>query len=395
VGAVLCAPSDSDSWPRWPLPARVVALAALAAFQVGGTFGASEGQPDRRDADAGALLLALVAPVALVWARRRPVPVVWVVGAATLTYLLADYAYGPVLLGFVLAVGNAVVRGHRAAAWSTVAVLLVVHVGLGGVWRDEGWSWQLPLGVTAWTLVVLGGAELVRVRGERAGAARRAAAETAQRRANEERLRIAREVHDLVAHHMSLINVQAGVALHLVERRPEQAQPALLAIRDASKEALVELRSLVAVLREEGEVAPRTPVSMLDTLDDLVARTAHAGLTVDRTVAGDVRSLPAPVGLAAARIVQESITNVVRHSGARRAVVGLEYGPDTLAVQVDDDGTGGPVAVGAGRATDVDAGNGLRGMRERAVALGGTLTVGAAPGGGFRVRAVLPTGEQP
>jgi signal transduction histidine kinase len=233
---------------------------------------------------------------------------------------------------------------------------------------------------------VLVGGEIVRVRRERTQSARRARAETERRQADEERLRIARELHDVVAHHMSLINVQAGVALHLVDRRPEQVQTALLAIKDASKEALGELRALVSVLRDEKEAVPRAPASMIDSLDDMIARTAHAGLTVRKVVDGDVRRLPAAVELAAFRIVQEAITNVVRHSGANSAEVRLHYGADVLSVRVDDTGSAGD------RVASLEPGSGLRGMRERAAALGGTMSVGAAPSGGVRVEAQLPVG---
>jgi signal transduction histidine kinase len=238
--------------------------------------------------------------------------------------------------------------------------------------------------VGAWALVILGAGEILRVRRERTVAAWHARAETERRQANEERLLIARELHDTVAHHMSLINVQAGVALHLVDRRPEQAQTALAVIKDASKEALTELRALVGVLRDETEAAPRTPAHMLGSLDDLVARSSHAGLTVRKRVDGDVRPLPAAVELAAFRIVQEAITNVVRHSGARSADIALNYGADVLTVQVADDGTGGP------RAGSLAEGSGIRGMRERAAALRGTLTLSAAPSGGLRLVATLP-----
>jgi signal transduction histidine kinase len=185
---------------------------------------------------------------------------------------------------------------------------------------------------------------------------------------------------------MSLINVQAGVALHLVDRRPEQAQTALVAIKDASKEALVELRALVGVLRDETEAAPRAPASTLASLDSLVERSGHAGLTVRKTVEGDVRPLPAATELAAFRIIQEAITNVVRHSGARHADIRLGYGADVLSVEVADDGTGGP------RIGSLEEGSGIRGMRERATALGGTLTMDASPSGGTSVSVTLPLG---
>ena len=176
--------------------------------------------------------------------------------------------------------------------------------------------------------------------------------------------------------------MQAGVALHIVDRHPEQAQTALTAIKDASKEALVELRSLVGVLRDAGDSAPRTPSGRLASLDDLVERSAHAGLTVRKTERGDVRPLPAAVELAALRIVQEATTNVVRHSGASSATITLQYDADALAVTVQDSGRGLSQA-------SVN-GTGIVGMRERAEALGGSLEVGPGDAGGVRVHAVLP-----
>lgn len=364
----------------------IVGPILLAVFQLVGTVGATQRQTDRRGLDAIAIVLVLAGPAALLWLRRFPVPVLWFVSAVMLGYLLAGYAYGPVALSWAVAVFAAVVLGHRAAAWLAVGSPYVAHFALRGVFRDEQWSWGQFLAVGAWVLLVLIAGEIVRVRRERAQTARRARAETARREANEERLRIARELHDVVAHHMSLINVQAGVALHLVDRRPEQAQTALKAIKEASKEALVELRSLVGVLREETDAAPRAPAAMLDSLDELVERTAHAGLILEKTVDGDVRRLPAAVELAAFRIVQEAITNVVRHSGARHANVHLAYGADMLSIRIDDDGNS---------THPPDPGSGLRGMSERAAALGGTLIVGASPAGGVRVEVELPIGGQP
>ena len=190
---------------------------------------------------------------------------------------------------------------------------------------------------------------------------------------------------------MSLINVQAGVALHLVDRRPEQAQTALMAIKDASKEALVELRALVGVLRDETEAAPRvTGVDARLARRPGRAQRATPASPCARSSRATYGRLPASVELAAFRIVQEAITNVVRHSGARHADVRLDYGADVLSVRIDDDGSGA-----AARAASLEPGSGLRGMRERAVALGGTLTVGAAPAGGVRVEAVLPLRWRP
>jgi signal transduction histidine kinase len=362
----------------------VIGPLALAGFQVAGTVGASHRQAGARALDVGAILLALAGPGALLWVRQRPVAVLWAVAAITLAYLLRGYAYGPVVISLAVSVVTAIVLGHRLAAWAAVGLVYAGHFALRGSVRDEPWSWGEFFAVGAWALLVLAAGEVVRVRRERSQSARRVRAETLRRQQNEERLLIARELHDVVAHHMSLINVQAGVALHLVDRRPEQAQTALRAIKEASKEALVELRALVGVLRDETEAAPRAPASMLDSLDSVIERSGHAGLTVRKVVEGEVRRLPAAVELAAFRIVQEAITNVVRHSGARTADVRLGYGPDMLTVRVDDDGTAGA------RAQALEPGSGLRGMRERATALGGTLAIGAAPAGGVRVEAGLP-----
>ncbi|MBA3719282.1 MAG: sensor histidine kinase [Nocardioidaceae bacterium] len=378
---------DDHSRGRWSLPG-VLGPLALAAFQLAGTFGASREQPERRAVDLVAVLLVLAGPAALLWVRQRPDLVAGFVSGVTLSYLLAGYAYGPVFLSLAVALFVAVLLGHRRAAWLSAAAVYVGHFALRGPLRDESWSWGPPLAVGAWVLLVLAAGEVGRVRRERALDARRARAETERRQANEERLRIARELHDVVAHHMSLINVQAGVALHLVDRKPEQARTALAAIKGASKEALVELRSLVGVLRDETEAAPRSPVSMLESLDDLADRSAHAGLSVRRVVTGTDRPLPAAVQLAAFRIIQEAITNVVRHSGARNAVVRLDYGDAVLTVQVDDDGSGGASA------HDLEPGSGLRGMHERAAALGGTLEVLPATSGGLRVEAELPIGRE-
>jgi signal transduction histidine kinase len=212
--------------------------------------------------------------------------------------------------------------------------------------------------------------------------AERTRAEEDRRRAGEERMRIARELHDVLAHNISLINVQAGVALHLMDEQPGQSRSALEAIKQASNDALHELRSVLDILRQGGD-APRSPTSGLDSLDGLVANAAAAGLEVRIRVEGTPRALPAGVDLAAFRIVQEALTNVTRHAGPATATVLVAYGDDGLTVQVDDDGKG--VGSAGGR-----SGNGIRGMRERAAALGGELFTGPRAGGGFRVSAHLP-----
>jgi signal transduction histidine kinase len=241
------------------------------------------------------------------------------------------------------------------------------------------------LSVLAWVLVVLFAGEVSRYHraylGEskrRADEAERTREEEFRRRATEERLRIARELHDVLAHKISLINVQAGAALH--RRQPDQAYAALGAIKDASKETLRELRATLGVLRQVDEAQPLSPAPSLDHLDTLITQTNDAGLPVRLTVSGDRADLPAPVDLAAYRIVQEALTNAVRHAGPATATVLVRYNPDHVIVEVGDDGA----------AAEASDGNGIRGMRERAATLGGTLAAGPRPGGGFLVRASLP-----
>ncbi|WP_052745803.1 sensor histidine kinase [Allosalinactinospora lopnorensis] len=242
----------------------------------------------------------------------------------------------------------------------------------------------------AWLIVVLAAGEIARSRRaylheyeQRAVEAERSREETARRRATEERLRIARELHDVIAHNISLINVQAGAAAH--RRDPEQAYETLASIGQASKETLRELRSTLGVLRrvDEKDAAPVAPVPSLARLDDLAAQVTRAGLPVSVDTEGDHAPLPSAVDLAAYRIIQEALTNAVRHAGATGAMVSLRYTCGTVAVQIDDDGDGVP-------GTAVSAGEGLRGMRERATSVGGDVTAEPRPEGGFRVRAVLP-----
>jgi signal transduction histidine kinase len=238
----------------------------------------------------------------------------------------------------------------------------------------------------AWLLVIAGTAEIVRFRRERSEETARTREEEALRRATEERLRIARELHDVLAHNISMINVQAGVALHLLDERPEQARPALTAIKQASKDALTELRSVLGVLRRVDDDGSRDPAPTLARVDDLISRAGATGLEVRKRVEGDVRPLPAPVDVAAFRIVQEALTNIVRHAGASAATVTVTYDDDAVTVQVDDDGRGSETA-------SLGSGSGIVGMRERAESVGGMLEAGPETEGGFRVRARLPLEE--
>ena len=215
---------------------------------------------------------------------------------------------------------------------------------------------------------------------QRADEAERTRDEAARRKAVEERLRIARELHDSLTHSISVIQVHAGVAVHLARKRGEDVPPALLAIQEASSDAARELRATLSVLRSEDDGDD----SGLGQLPGLVARARTAGLPVTVTVAGAERALPSEVDQAAYRIVQEALTNVTRHAGQACTTVRLWYGPDALTVQVDDEGDGTQERLPEA------SGLGLIGMRERVGALGGLLHAGPRPDGGFQVRAELP-----
>ena len=358
----------------------------LAVFGVVGSYFASQQhQPFRRPIDVGAGILVAAAALALIWRRRWPVVVLGFVYATTLVYFAIGYPDGPIWFPLIIVYFTAAVRGHRLAAVLAAAAGFLVFPRLDYLLREgPGPSLIASLALAAWLLVILGAAEIVRTRRERVEEAMRMHEEEALRRRGEERLRIARELHDALGHHLSLISVQSGVALHLNETLPEQARASLTAIRDASKEALAELRSVLDILRRDGEAAPRFPGSTLARIDDLVAQAASAGLEVQTETEGNVRPLPYGVEAAAFRIVQEALTNVTKHAGRATAIVRIAFGDDDLRVSVEDDGRGptAPAPDGGGK--------GIVGMRERVTALGGELETGPRPGGGFLVRARLP-----
>jgi signal transduction histidine kinase len=316
------------------------------------------------------------------------VPVLAVSLAATVAYALLDYPAGPVFLAVVVALFVAVGAGHSRASWTLAGLAYAAYVAgdrsLGHAIAVAAWLLVLLVFAEARRVQLAHFAEMARVRREQA----RTRAEQERRQASEERLRIARELHDVLGHHLSLIRVQAGVGLHLMDAQPEQARAALTTIKSASDEALAEVRSVLGILRTEQDHAPRTPTPGLDRVADLAA---DAGFEVRTETSGVPRPLPAAVDRAAYRIVQEALTNVRRHAGAgATATVSIGYGPREMTVQVDDDGRGG-----GGAGIELGDGTGIAGMRERAAALGGDLTAGPRAGGGFRVRATLPLPAAP
>ncbi|MFJ6104194.1 sensor histidine kinase [Streptomyces sp. NPDC092359] len=381
-------------WDRWDrartggwLPWRSTVVIALAA--VAGSGFAAHGQTDREALDTFGRALLLLGAAPLLFRHRWPVPVVFGVVAVTLGYLAAGYPYGPVFALVAVACFAAVVHGHRTAAAWALGLLWAGHLFLAHwLYRwlpptgDGPAPWGQELPAAAFAVAVLAASEAVRVRREQGAQLRAGRAAAERRRADEERLRIARELHDVLAHSISVINVQAGVGLALLDSDPEQARSALTTIKAASKEALGEVRQVLDTLRAPG-AAPRAPAPGLDRLPELVEQAAAAGLTVTVETGGSAGPLPPGADLAAFRIVQEALTNVVRHSGSRTARVRIAHGSGGLALTVDDDGPATGTEAGG-------SGNGLAGMRERAAALGGTVEAGARPDGGFRVHAVLP-----
>jgi signal transduction histidine kinase len=355
---------------------RWLADAALAVLAIGVDLAvvlASRGHHGNGTSrvDPFGIILVVGAGLALLARRRYPVITLAVVLGATLGAGALGAPGG--WLALIIAFWNAVLRGKR---WAAVGSLLIGYTV--SVW---GASLVFALALLAGLLTLLSAAELSRARNARAAADRRQRAEAAARLASEERLAIARDLHDVVAHSISVINVQASTALHLMGRQPERAEAALTAIREVSGQALGELGTVLGALRDGR--APLAPAPGVARLSELAERARAAGLAVSLESDGTARPLPAAVDGAAYRIVQEALTNTVRHSGGSSARVLIRYEPDSVEITVVDDGTGGGPGTGG-------SGNGLAGMSERITALGGSFQAGPRPGGGFGVEARFP-----
>jgi signal transduction histidine kinase len=352
---------------------------------------------DDRGAPVGAIDigLILVAALALAARRRAPRAVLLVATGCAVVYLLRTEPSVIPVVPVLIAKYTAVATGHRRWAIGVVSPVVVGAVytnltgGTGGLTREVVAAAILPLGwFTA--AFVLGEASRQRQAylhevEQRAVDAERTREETARRRATEERLRIARELHDSLTHSISVIKVQAGVAVHLARKQGAEVPPALLAIQDASRDATRELRATLDVLRDGDEAAAapdRPPDTGVERLPELLRRSSAAGAPATWTVVGRRRPLPPEVDQAAYRIVQEALTNVARHAAGAAAAVRVEYSDTGLIIQVDDDGPAQP--------EPVVPGVGLIGMRERMAALGGSLRAARRPDGGFSVRAEIP-----
>ena len=361
-------------------PVRDVLLACgLTVFVTGSTTGLAHWQHPGAHLGLSATVWVIAGGVPLLWRRRAPLTAFVVSAALVLSYYHSGNPGGPsAILPTVVLITLAFLRGPLVAGIAGGMVVLVVAVAVLVAGDQNGSLDARLVGLLLWVAVAVVIGTIGQVRRTAIRSAAERAAEADRLRAEEQRLGIAREVHDVVAHSLAMINVQAGVAAHVADRRPDEAKAALLAIKEASRSALADLRATLGVLRSGDD---RAPTPGLGRLPDLISIASAAGITVEAD--GDAGSLPAPVDVAAYRILQECLTNVVRHGrGADTVTIRLVRSGDQLEITVRDNGHGTkPTAAG---------GNGLRGMAERASALGGETTAGPAPGGGYQVYARLP-----
>jgi signal transduction histidine kinase len=337
--------------------------------------------------------LLLAGAAALLVRRRHPVAALVGTLIPAFTYDLLNDPGGLCTIAVGVALFAVADAGHRRAGVTAIVAVVGGFLAIGVVFgRGHVIDLVTALWFAGWLVASLILGETTRSRRayleeveQRAQEAERGREDEARRRAAEERIRIARELHDVLAHRISMISVQSGVGAHLLDRDPDQARRALVAVNQASKEALQELRATLGLLRQVDGPEPRSPAPGLAQLEQVVASTTAAGVDVRVEVSGQPRDLPTGVDLAAYRIIQESLTNVIRHARAATARVAIAYRRADVVIQIDDDGRGSDAPEpGAG------GGNGLLGMRERTTALGGDLEAGPIASGGFRVRARLP-----
>jgi signal transduction histidine kinase len=363
---------------------------------------------------------------ALALRRRYPISVLVVLNAVTLVWAAAQYpgrliTLAPLIACYTLAALRGWRWGLAGAVVTALSALVAIRVAFGAA---EPAGTNISAVLTAATAGAAGtavGYYRALLAATRAQLAREAQTREAQarRRAVEERLRIARELHDVLGHTMATISVQAGVGIHLLEKRPAQAVEALTTIKQISDQALTDVKTILGVLRADNDPdQPRTPRGGLDQLDALLDPVRAAGVQPQLTVHGSTRPLPAAVDLAAYRIIQEALTNVLRHARARTVQLDLRYEPSRVVIRIRDDGPAAeragersdavhgrpPEAASPGQAgthgrsgqdgTNGQDGHGISGMRERALALSGQFTAGPHPDGGFQVRCALPTPNQ-
>ncbi|MFE4196371.1 sensor histidine kinase [Paenarthrobacter sp. NPDC056912] len=367
---------------RFAGPPTSFIVITVAVIQVVGTLLSASHQDAPRPLDALAILLLLAGPAGLAFRKRAPHVMLPVALLATGAYVALGYAWGPVVLSLALSILLTAAAGLRWQAWTGAGVAAAAVVAGTAFAGDDGWTFRASAGV-AWAVILVLLGQGFRRRSERFAEYRRRREVARKAERDEYRLTLARDIHDVVAHSLSMINVQASVALHVGADDPEKLRPALEAIKAASKESLTEVRQLLGVLREDVPLAPAARPT-LDRIPELVKNAELGGLIVSLHDDSDHQYIGPAQQEAAYRIVQEALTNVGRHSGARSAVVRVLQTAGALTVTIDDDGAGLGEAL---------PGNGLTGMRERAAALGGTLTLYELEPG-LRVEATFPTQQE-
>jgi signal transduction histidine kinase len=374
----------------------VLTLWAMRSFE-------GQGWETRAVVHTGLLILPLV------WRRRYPSAVILVMTATLVAFELLDLAYSEWTLNAMLvALYSAGVYGDPRRSIPIRALTVTVFFGLvinelffASADELPGNELLLQILTIAANAVIVGATwwfgDSVRVRrmrelqlAERTAQLEHEREENARRAVLDERVRIARELHDVVAHHVSVMGIQAGAARRTLTKSPERAEEALSAIEATSRTAVLELHRLLGFLRQEADTVELAPQPSLRQLDDLIAQMREAGLPVEVRIEGEERPLAPSVDLSAYRIVQEALTNVLKHAGRAKAAVTVRYCPNAVEIEIVDDGRGP-----ANGARPAEGGKGLIGMRERVSLLGGSLSVGHHPGVGFSVRAHLPLQDAP
>ena len=361
-----------------------VALAVvLAVIGVVGTIGADDLTSVDLSIDARGLSLVLGCAAVLVFRRRWPLGTLAIATILSTTYLILGYSYGPILLSFAITVYTAArqlpprTSGPASAA---ALVLLLLHLFTNEA-ALPGYLGLLP--GAAWVIVPFTIGFAVRTTQQSVAQSR---AELVRQRVDDERLRVAQEVHDVVGHGLVAIKMQADLALHLLQKKPEHAEVALTAISRTSTDALDELRATLAVVRSTEPDAPRAPAPGVSRLPELIQRIRDSGVAAELAITGEPRELSPAVELAGYRVVQESLTNALRHSDARIATVLLDYRDHVLVITVSNPAQG---------VRPSSEGTGIAGMRQRVTLLGGEFAAGPTPEGAFEVCARLPTAERP
>ncbi len=386
-------PREWSERPRTPAMLDVMAALAVTVIVTASTALLVDIAADENVRAVGPWGYALVVlgGLVLVWRTSAPVLTFTVTLVLGLLYQGGRYPGGPDPLPVIVAIYTIAARGDRQRALGLGLLASVLLVGVRGLFVTNGLESPLLVAFPTATFAALYAGQLVANHQARQVAAAQAAIEAERlreldthRRVEAERLRIARELHDVVAHNISLINVQATMGVHVMPGQPEQATAALVAIKQASRQALRELRRILDVLRQADEDEPTGPAPGLGQLEAMVISTGQAGLPTRLSIQGTPRPISDTVDVAAYRIIQESLTNALRYAAPAPTEVTLRYRTESLTILITDEGRV--------KAPGPQSGHGIAGMRERAAAVGGTLEAGPAPSGGFTVRAELPIG---